>query len=87
MRLIYGTGNPAKLSAMQIRLSGFDLEIIGLKDLNIEIPEVRETGSSPLENAYQKRKHIINYLRNLFFHVIQDYTLIRYRMKSSQEYM
>ncbi|MGC6175819.1 non-canonical purine NTP pyrophosphatase [Lacrimispora sp. 38-1] len=54
MRLIYGTGNPAKLSAMQKRLSGFDLEIVGLKDLNIEIPEVPETGSSPLENAYQK---------------------------------
>ncbi len=39
MRLIYGTGNPAKLSAMQKRLWGFDLEIVGLKDLDIEIPE------------------------------------------------
>jgi len=54
MRLIYGTGNPAKLSAMQKRLSGFDLEIVGLKDLEIEIPEVPETGSSPLENANLK---------------------------------
>lgn len=54
MRLIYGTGNPAKLTAMQKRLSGFDLEIVGLKDLDIEIPEVPETGSSPLENAYLK---------------------------------
>ncbi len=54
MRLIYETGNPAKLSAMQKRLLGFDLEIIGLKDLNIGIPEVPETGSSPLENACQK---------------------------------
>lgn len=54
MRLIYGTGNPAKLSAMQKRLSGFDLEIVGLKDLDIEIPEVPETGSTPLENAYLK---------------------------------
>ena len=54
MRLIFGTGNPAKLSAMNKRLSGFDLEIVGLKDLNIEIPEVPETGSTPLENAYQK---------------------------------
>lgn len=54
MRLIFGTGNPAKLSAMKKRVSGFDLEIVGLKDLNIEIPEVPETGSTPLENAYQK---------------------------------
>ncbi|GLB31941.1 hypothetical protein LAD12857_38640 [Lacrimispora amygdalina] len=52
MKLIYGTGNPAKLSAMQKRLSGFNLEIVGLKDLVIVIPKVTETGSSPLENAY-----------------------------------
>ncbi len=44
MRLIYGTGNPAKLSAMKKRL-------------------------------------------NRSFPVIRGYTLIRYQMKSSLEYM
>lgn len=30
MQIIYGTGNPAKLAAMQRRLVGLDMEIIGL---------------------------------------------------------
>lgn len=54
MQIVYGTGNPAKLAAMQRRLVGMDLEIIGLKDVGKEIPAVPETGKSPLENARQK---------------------------------
>ena len=54
MRIIYGTGNPAKLSAMQRRLDGLNIEIIGLKDVGKEIPTVPETGKTPLENARQK---------------------------------
>jgi len=54
MQIIYGTGNPAKLAAMQRRLAGLDLDIIGLKDVAGEIPAVSETGKSPLENARQK---------------------------------
>ena len=54
MRILYGTGNPAKLAAMQRRLAGLDLDIIGLKDVEGEIPAVPETGKSPLENARQK---------------------------------
>lgn len=54
MRVLYGTGNPAKLSAMQRRLSSLDIEIIGLKDLEADIPEVPEDGKTPLENARQK---------------------------------
>lgn len=62
MKILYGTGNPAKLSAMKSRLEilnqksdKFDpIEIIGLKDLDAEIPQVPEDGSTPLENARQK---------------------------------
>lgn len=54
MRVLYGTGNQAKLSAMQRRLSSLDIEIIGLKDLEADIPEVPEDGKTPLENARQK---------------------------------
>lgn len=54
MRFLYGTGNPAKLSAMQRRLRSLDVEIIGLKDLETEIPEAPESGATPLENARQK---------------------------------
>ncbi|MDE6363235.1 MAG: hypothetical protein K2L86_03055 [Lachnospiraceae bacterium] len=58
MKLLYGTSNPAKLSAMKIRLDSlakiYDIELIGLKDLNLEIPQVPENGNTLLENAHQK---------------------------------
>lgn len=56
MKLLYGTGNPAKLEAMRRRLALFDIELIGLKDLDVAIPEVIEDGKSPLENAEKKAK-------------------------------
>lgn len=58
MRLLYGTGNPAKLEAMKKRLKELDIEIIGLKDLDPKvfknIPDIPEEGRNPLENARQK---------------------------------
>ena len=54
MKLLYGTGNPAKLSSMQHRLTSLGIELIGLKDLNTEIPSVTEDGATPLENARKK---------------------------------
>lgn len=57
MKVLYGTGNPAKLSAMKYRLEKLDIELIGLNDLKAEgrsIPEVLENGDTPLENARQK---------------------------------
>ena len=36
MKLVYGTGNPAKLEAMRRRLAGLDFEIAGLKDMEKE---------------------------------------------------
>lgn len=57
MRLLYGTGNPAKLSSMKQKLEQLEIELIGLKDLmaeGIAIPAVPENGNTPLENARQK---------------------------------
>ena len=57
MKLLYGTGNLAKLSAMRNRLEQLDIELIGLNDLRVEgknVPEVKEDGNTPLENARQK---------------------------------
>lgn len=56
MKLLYGTGNPAKLAAMGRRLKELDIELIGLKDLDCEIPSVPENGKTPLENARQKAR-------------------------------
>lgn len=54
MKLLYGTGNHAKLEAMQRRLARLDLEIIGLEDMDKKAPQVAENGSTPLENARLK---------------------------------
>ena len=57
MKLLYGPGNLAKLSAMRNRLEQLDIELIGLNDLRTEgkiIPEVIEDGNTPLENARLK---------------------------------
>lgn len=54
LRILYGTGNPAKIAAMRKRLNELPIEIIGLKDMNTEIPEIEEDGNTPLENAHKK---------------------------------
>lgn len=54
MKFIYGTGNDAKVSYMQKVLYGLGIEIIGWKDTALELPDVHENGSDPLENACTK---------------------------------
>ena len=57
MKLLFGTGNQAKLSVMKSRLEKIDTELIGLSDLKAEgkrIPQVLENGNTPLENARLK---------------------------------
>ncbi len=54
MKILYGTGNPAKLDAMRRRLAFMPVEIIGLKDMDTELPAIAEDGKTPLENARKK---------------------------------
>lgn len=57
MKLLYGTGNPAKLESMRTRLERLDIELLGLQDLIAEeksVPKVAEDGNTPLENARLK---------------------------------
>lgn len=54
MKILYGTGNPAKLDAMRRRLSSLKIELIGLNDIDMEMPEISEDGMTPLENARKK---------------------------------
>lgn len=51
MKLLYGTGNPAKLRVMRDYLIGLNVEIIGLRDVEQPLPYVEESGASPLQNA------------------------------------
>lgn len=58
MQLIYGTGNQAKISYMRRNLQGLPIEIVGLKEaakeLGMELPEIEESGTTPMENARLK---------------------------------
>lgn len=66
-RILFATGNPGKLSVMRHRLAALDLEIVGLKDLDREIPRVLEDGNTPLENAVKKaREYYRSYHMPLF---------------------
>lgn len=60
LRLIYGTGNEAKFFSMQRTLEGLPIELTGLQQAaaikGIALPEIAETGSTPLENARIKAK-------------------------------
>lgn len=51
MKFLYGTKNEAKLASMRRTLFSLNIEIMGLNDLNKKVPEVEESGNSPLENA------------------------------------
>ena len=37
-KILFGTGNPAKLNAMRRRLSELDIEVLGLADMDREAP-------------------------------------------------
>lgn len=54
MKILYGTTNVAKVDWMKKNLQGLDIEMMCLRDIASEIPDVPETGSTPLENATQK---------------------------------
>jgi XTP/dITP diphosphohydrolase len=58
MKILYGTGNQAKLAHMRERLKVLDIEIIGLEDVktvkSMQLPQIHESGNDPLENAIIK---------------------------------
>jgi inosine/xanthosine triphosphate pyrophosphatase family protein len=55
MKLLYATGNEAKIRNMRYRLDGYDIGIVTPKELGISI-DVEETGTTPTENARLKAK-------------------------------
>lgn len=56
MKLLYGTTNNGKLQAMKNALKDFDIELIGLNDMEGELPKIKEDGATPLENAETKAR-------------------------------
>jgi 8-oxo-dGTP diphosphatase len=62
MEIVYGTYNPAKFSSMKSCVSDLDITIVKLSDINSNLVEADETGSTPLENAREKA---LNYYRQI----------------------
>lgn len=90
MKLLYGTGNPAKAAAMQNRIAGLGIELISLQDLRaqgVEIPDVPETGNTPLENARQKAHAYYEAFVCRYFPVIPGCILKMSRRRFSPGYM
>ena len=56
MKILYGTTNRAKLQAMNKSVEGLNIELIGLNDLDCELPVIDENGENPLENAEIKAR-------------------------------
>ncbi len=48
---IYGTGNAGKIQFMREVFAPLNLRIMGIGDFSLSLPEVDESGNSPLENA------------------------------------
>lgn len=56
MKLLYGTTNKAKILTMEKITKPLGINLISLKDLESEIPNVDEIGKTPLENAQIKAR-------------------------------
>lgn len=56
MKILYGTTNKGKLQAMRTAVEPLHIDMIGLNDVEREIPRISECGNSPLENAEIKAR-------------------------------
>lgn len=56
MKILYGTTNKAKLQVMKNVVEALDIELIGLGEIDSELPSIIENGKTPLENAEIKAR-------------------------------
>lgn len=56
MKILYGTTNKGKIQAMKTAVESLDIELIGLGDMDSELPSIIENGKTPLENAEIKAR-------------------------------
>ena len=54
MKLLYGTTNLGKLNSMRNVLQPIGIEVIGLSEMDGELPYIPEDGIEPVDNARQK---------------------------------
>ncbi len=58
MKVVFATSNEHKLTEVREILSGSGIEVLSLKDVNVSMDEVEETGKSFKENAIIKAKYV-----------------------------
>ena len=56
MKILYGTTNKAKIQVMKNAVESLDIELIGLGDMDSELPNIIENGKTPLDNAEIKAR-------------------------------
>ena len=56
MKILYGTTNNGKLQAMKTAVKDLDIELISLNDVDSDMPNINENGTTPLENAEIKAR-------------------------------
>ena len=56
MKILYGTTNKGKLQAMKKGVKDLDIDLISLNDVDCELPDINENGTTPLENAEIKAR-------------------------------
>ena len=54
MKLLYGTTNEGKLNGMRSILKPLGIELIGLDEIEGDLPYIPEDGKEPIDNAKQK---------------------------------
>ena len=72
MRILYGTTNNGKLQAMKNAVKDLDIELISLNDVDSDMPNINENGTTPLENAEIKNRNHNNEKINLDLTQIND---------------
>ena len=55
MKILFATNNPSKAQRFSKELSKYSIEVLSLKDLNIEL-DVSEDGDTPISNALKKAR-------------------------------
>lgn len=69
---IYGTSNPGKIQFMREVLEPLGIQLVGVGDFTFALPDVDESGNSPLENAKIKA---LTYHQELRKQTVLDYPL------------
>ena len=90
MKLLYGTGNPAKAAAMQNRIAGLGIELISLQDLRaqgMKIPMSRRQAIRLWRMPGRRPMLIMKLFVCLYFPVIPGCILKMSRRRFSPGYM